>query len=114
MDTSCSERSNHGRPGAWDPLMSTCCALRAFGAVKEPIRKTSERTALVPSDTANTTMISQISSRCSRSGSGCGETQAGAAGTDSLRAERMLTSAFAEHLVVQVNQEIPVQRLQLR
>jgi hypothetical protein len=26
----------------------------------------------------------------------------------------MLTSAFAEHLVVQVDQEIPVQRLQLR
>jgi hypothetical protein len=42
--------------------MTTCCALRAARSVKEPIRETSERSALAPSDTANTTMISQISS----------------------------------------------------
>src|SRR5215475_1500234 len=76
--------------------MTTCCALRASGAVKEPIRETSERTELAPSDTANTTMISQICSRRSRSDSGGGETQAGTAGTDSSSTERMLAGAFAE------------------
>src|SRR6516225_3537622 len=130
MDTSCSERSNQGRPGAWDPFMITCCALRALGAVKEPIRETRERTELAPSDTANTTTISQISSWRSRSGSGCGETQAGTAETDSSGTERMLAGAFAERpyreddglrllpadhrLVMHVDQETPVQFLQLR
>ena len=57
-------------------------------------RKTSERTELAPSDTANTTMISQICSRRSRSDSGCAETQTGTAETDSSWTERMLTGSF--------------------
>jgi hypothetical protein len=64
-------------------------------------------------------MISQISSQRCRAGSGCGQTQAGTAETDSSWTELMLAGAFAEppygedgglrllpaghHLVVQVD-----------
>jgi hypothetical protein len=41
-------------------------------------------------------MISQISSQRSRAGSGCGETHAGTAETDSSRTELMLAGTFAE------------------
>jgi hypothetical protein len=70
MDTSWRIRSNTGRPGACDPLITMCCALSDSGSVSEPIRETRERTALAPSDTPKSATISQQSSRRSRGGSG--------------------------------------------
>lgn len=57
-------------------MITTCCVLSAGAAVREPIRWTSERTALAPSETAKTAMISQISSLRARPGSGCGDAEA--------------------------------------
>jgi hypothetical protein len=70
MDTSCRDRSNHGRPGAWEPFITMCWALSASGSVSDPIREASDRTALAPSDTDNSAMISNHSSRRAGPGSG--------------------------------------------
>src|SRR5215470_13441917 len=63
MLASCSVRSSHGRPGASDPTSRASWRCSDLFAVSDPIRLMIASSALAPSDTANTTTISQPSNR---------------------------------------------------
>src|SRR6516164_10483828 len=88
MLTSCRNRSSQGRPGAWEKLITTCCALSACRSVSDPISDTTARTPLAPSDTEKTAMISQISSLRAGPGNGCGSAQSDGQETAWLGEER--------------------------